>query len=154
MAGSSHARIRGRPETGLTAPPPPPPPVFLVYLKSLPSEALTFGRKCSQNAVKQNLHEFQFFIAVEAGRSGGGGGLLRSRHNFFGPLLLVFLNLLLAGTGGVYAEPLSSRRLRFSCIALLRSVTNLWLALLVDERRLLRSEASCRTMIHVVCQPQ
>ena len=57
------------------------------------------------------------------------------------------------GGGGVYAEPLSSRRLRFFCIALLRSVTNLWLALLVDERRLLRSEASCRTMIHVVCQP-
>ena len=41
--------------------------------QSLSSKDLTFGDKCSKNAVKQNLHECEFFIAVERG----------SRHNFW-----------------------------------------------------------------------
>ena len=46
-----------------------------------------------------------------------------------------------AATGGC-AEALSLRRLSFSCAVLLRSVSSLWLAVLVDESHLSRSEAS------------
>ena len=43
------------------------------------TEALMFAHKCSQNDVKQHLHECEFFMG-----GGGGGELggLRSRHNF------------------------------------------------------------------------
>ena len=55
--------------------------------QSLSSEALTFGHKRFQNAVKQNLHDCQFFIALE-GVGGGGGGAGGKRHNFVGPTFL------------------------------------------------------------------
>ena len=69
------------------------PPFFLVFLKNrfkvcLPKPFKMFGHKCSQNDVKRDLHECEFFI----GMGWGGGGGLRSRHNFFGPLFLYFLD--------------------------------------------------------------
>lgn len=51
-------------------------------------EALTFGHRCSQNAVRQNLHECEYFIAV--GRRGRGVAVVLSPQFRQHPLSGIF----------------------------------------------------------------